>query len=320
MWYALNRLGGTIVVLAAIMALTFFIFFVLAPIDPAVLLAGKQPTPQLVAQVRANLGLDRPVPLQFLQFVRNTTLGDQYGWPGLGYSYVTHTPIIDEMGRRLPITLSLGGGAALLWLALGLSIGVVSGVKKGTWLDRTVMTGSLFFVSAPVFWLGLVLLWVFWYKLQIVPGTGYFALGEFGVVAWVGHLVLPCVSLALLFAAWYARMIRGSLLDVLDEPYIETAVAKGVSRMAIVGRHALRPAVLPVITMVGMDLGALLGSAAVVEQVFNLQGVGQWAVQSVFAGDIPVVLAVTLLAALFVAVGNLLVDFSYPIVDPRLRK
>jgi len=306
-------------VLLVIAALTYVIYFVLPPENPALLFVGKAPTPTVIAQVERNLGLDRPIWEQYLLFVKHLFFGDRYGWPGLGYSYVSHAPVRTLLGGRILVTMSLAVGGVLLWLFMGVSIGVLSAVRHRSLADRISMGFALFFVSAPVFWLGLVFLWLFTYKLGIAAGTGYESPGTYGLFGWLNHMIMPWIVLALLYGAWYARMIRGSMLGVLGEEFIRTARAKGMTERRLILRHALRASLTPTVTMLGMDLAGLVSGTVIVEQVFNLQGIGQLAIQSVFTGDGPVVLAVTLLASFAVVMANLLVDILYAFLDPRVR-
>jgi peptide/nickel transport system permease protein len=317
--YLARRLFWLVITLLVITAITFVIYFVLPPVSPAVLFAGKEATPQLVATVQHELGLDHPVYIQYLLFLKHLVLGDQFGWPGLGFSYVNHSPVRSLLAGRIVVTLVLAAGAALLWLAMGITIGVISAIRQRSVWDRLSLGFAIFFISAPVFWLGLVLLWLFWYKLGIAAGTGYFPPGQYGVLTWLNHMILPWVTLALLYAGWYARMTRGAVLDTLRQDYVRTARAKGLGEARILLRHVLRACITPILTMFGMDLAALVSGTVIVEVVFNISGLGQWVVQSVTSDDIPSVLAVTVLAALAVMVANLIVDILYAYVDPRVR-
>ncbi len=317
--YLTRRLFWLVITLLVITAITFVIYFVLPPVSPAVLFAGKEATPQLVATVQHELGLDHPVWVQYLLFLKHLVLGDQFGWPGLGFSYVNHSSVKSLLAGRVVVTVVLAVGAALLWLAMGITIGVISAIRQRSVWDRLALGFAIFFISAPVFWLGLVLLWVFWYKLGVAAGTGYFPPGQYGLLTWLDHMILPWFTLALLYAGWYARMTRGAVLDTLRQDYVRTARAKGLGETRILLRHVLRACLTPILTMFGMDLAALVSGTVIVEVVFNLNGLGQWVVQSVTSDDIPSVLAVTVLAALAVMVANLIVDILYAYVDPRVR-
>ena len=317
--YLTRRLFWLVITLLVITAITFVIYFVLPPVSPAVLFTGKEATPALVATVQHELGLDHPVWVQYLLFLKHLVLGDQFGWPGLGFSYVNHSSVKSLLAGRVVVTVVLAVGAALLWLAMGITIGVISAIRQRSVWDRLALGFAIFFISAPVFWLGLVLLWVFWYKLGVAAGTGYFPPGQYGLLTWLDHMILPWFTLALLYAGWYARMTRGAVLDTLRQDYVRTARAKGLGETRILLRHVLRACLTPILTMFGMDLAALVSGTVIVEVVFNLNGVGQWVVQSVTSDDIPSVLAVTVLAALAVMVANLIVDILYAYIDPRVR-
>jgi peptide/nickel transport system permease protein len=316
--YIVRRALWVALVMLIVTMVTFAIFFLLPPSDPAVTFAGKQPTPELIEEVEKQFGLDEPVYVQYGLFVKHLVLGDEYGWPGLGFSYETRSPVKDELFERVPVTFQLALGAAVVWLLLGIPIGIVSALRRRSLADRAAMGFALFGVSAPVFWLGLMALLIFWQKLQIVPGTGYVPFSE-SPSEWFGHMILPWVVLALLYAAFYARMVRANLIEAMGEDYIRTARAKGLSEAKVVGKHGLRASLTPVVTMFGIDFATLLGGAVITETVFNLPGLGAWVVQSVFDGDLPAVLGVVVVAALFVAILNLLVDITYAYLDPRVR-
>jgi peptide/nickel transport system permease protein len=320
MWrFVVRRLLWLVAVLLIITAITYGIFFVMSPVDPAVLFAGKQPTPQVIAEIKREFGLNKPAWQQYGIFVKHVFLGDQYGWPGLGFSFVTRASVKSQLGSRLVVTATLAFGAAFVWLILGIPIGVVSAVRQRSFVDRLSMGFALFFVSAPVFWIGLMFLWLFWFKLGIAAGTGYFGPTHYGVFTWLNHMIMPWIVLALVEAAWYARMTRGSLIEVMGEDFIRTARAKGLSETRVIVKHGLRASLLPVVTMFGLDLGLLFGGAIIVETVFNLQGIGQWAVASVSTGDLPVILAVTLVSSFAITLANVFVDICYAFLDPRVR-
>jgi peptide/nickel transport system permease protein len=319
MWrYIVRRLLWVVVVLLIITAFTYLIFFVMPPTDPAVQFAGKNPTPEQIAEVRRQFGLDKPVWAQYGLFLKHLFTGDQYGWPGLGFSFVTRSPVKDQFFDRVWVTVQLAVGAALVWLCIGIPIGIISAIKRRSLLDRSTMLLALFFVSAPVFWLGLMALWLFWYNLHWSPGTGYVPITQsFG--GWLSHMIMPWVVLALLYAAFYARMTRGNLIETMGQDYIRTARVKGLPEWKVILKHGVRASLTPVVTLIGLDLGALLGGAVITETVFNLQGIGQWAAASVFQGDVPVVLAVTVVVTLAVTLMNLLVDIVYAYLDPKVN-
>jgi len=316
--YVIRRLLWVIFVLLFIMLLTYTIFLKMPPVDPAVHFAGKQPTPELIAEVKKQFGLDKPFYQQYFLFVRHIVGGDQYGWPGLGFSFNTRSALKPILLSRLIITMNLAVGASVVWLLMGIPIGILSALRPRSLFDRAAMGFALVGVSTPVFFLGLVFLYVFWFKLHIASGSGYFPIQQ-GIPTWFNHLIMPWVVLALLFAAFYARMVRGNLIETMGEDYIRTARAKGLSERSVVMKHGLRASLTPVVTMFGMDLGTLLGCAIITETVFNLQGLGQYAVQSVTSGDLYAILDITVIAAFFITVSNLVVDIVYAYLDPRVR-
>jgi peptide/nickel transport system permease protein len=307
-----------ILVMLVVTLVTFVIFFVMPPADPAVAFAGKQPTPQLIAEARHQFGLDKPLYYQYGLFVKHVFFGDQYGWPGLGFSYNNRVPVKDELFRRAGVTFALAAGAAVVWLLIGIPIGIISALRPRSLIDRAAMGFALFGVSAPVFWLGLMGLLIFWQKLHIVPGTGYVPFTT-NPAEWFSHLILPWIVLALLYAAFYARMVRANLIETMGEDYIRTARAKGLSERTVIVKHGLRASLTPVVTMLGIDFATLLGGAVITETVFNLPGLGAWVVGSVFDGDLPAVLGVTVVASFFVALLSLVVDIVYAYLDPRVR-
>jgi peptide/nickel transport system permease protein len=316
--YLIRRLLWVLLLLVLITMFTFLIFFVMPPTDPAILFAGRAPTPRLVAQVRESLGLDQPGYMQYFLFVRRLFLGDEYGWPGFGFSFLTRSPIKPVLLGRAVVTFQLALGASVLWLVVGVAIGIVSALNRGKVADRAVMVFALLGVSAPVFWLGLMALWIFWQQLEILPGTGYVAITD-DPSQWLLHFILPWSVLALLFAAFYARMVRSNLLETLSEDYIRTARSKGLSERKVVFKHALRSSLTPVVSLFGVDFGTLLGGAIITETVFNLPGLGTYVVRAVGNGDLPVILAVVVFAGLGVAIMSLVVDVLYAFLDPRIK-
>ena len=318
LFYMLRRLGWTIVVVLTVLLLTFAVFYLLPAGDPALRFAGKSPTEESLALVRERLGLDQPWYEQFGKFVGNFVSGDEFGWPGLGYSYVTNQAVVDLVTTRLPRTLLLIAGAAVLWLVIGVSIGVISAVKRRTIVDRAAMGFVLFGISAPVFWLGLMALFIFWKKLGLTGGTGYVPITK-DPVGFASHMILPWVVLSMLYAATYARMTRNNLLETLGEDYIRTARAKGLPERTVIVRHALRASLTPIVTMFGLDIALLVGGAIITESVFNIQGLGWLAIDGTLNQDLPTVLGVVMVGAVAVAIMNLLVDIAYAFLDPRVR-
>jgi peptide/nickel transport system permease protein len=317
-FYLARRLGWAMLVMLAVTLVTFVIFYKLPSGDPALRFVGKQPTPESIALVRHNLGLDRPFYVQYAKFLKAIVGGDQYGWPGLGYSYDSKIPIREKIIEKAPRTLSLIAGASLFWLIGGVLIGVVSAIKRRTIVDRLAMGFALFGISAPVFWLGLMALFIIWNKLNLTAGTGYTSFTD-NPEQWASHLILPWIVLALLYAAIYARMVRGNLLDAMGEDYIRTARAKGLSEKRVIFKHGLRASLAPIVTMFGLDIALLVGGAVITESVFNLDGLGFMAVDSVFRQDLPATLGVVLIATFAVVIMNLVVDVVYAFLDPRVR-
>lgn len=282
-----------------------FLMLFLIPGDPASIYVGEQTaTPERLADIRRVMGLDRPLHVQYADFVWRALHGD------LGRSLQTSRPVVDEILTRLPSTVVLAVAAMLLAIVLGFGLGLVSGLRQNTVLDSVAMLVALFGVSMPVFWLALLLIMLFAVHLQWLPATS--------LVGWKG-LVLPAVSLALLSAATLARLVRASVLEVLQLDYLTTARAKGLSGAAVVLRHALPNAVIPVLTAMGLQFGALLSGAVITETIFARPGLGKLVVDSIQNKDLPTVQGVILVLALIYIVMNLLVDLSYAAIDPRIR-
>jgi peptide/nickel transport system permease protein len=317
-FYIARRLVWTAVVVAVVLLITFVVFYKLPSGDPAVRFAGKSPTPELLAQVRHNLGLDQPWYEQFGRYVQHFFLGDAYGWPGLGYSFGGGVSVLTLVTDRAPRTLLLVAGAAILWLVVGVSVGILSAIKRRTLIDRFAMGFALVGISSPVFWLGLMALFIFWRKLHWTGGTGYVPITE-SFTGFFSHMILPWVCLALLYSAIYARITRNNLLETMGEDYIRTARAKGLSERKVIFKHGLRASLTPIVTMFGLDMALLVGGAVITESVFNIQGLGYLAIRSALDQDLPTVLGVTMLTAVAVALANLVVDILYAFIDPRVR-
>ena len=301
--YLAGRLGQALFVLLGVVTLSFLITN-LVPADPARILAGKQADAETVANIRRQLGLDRPLYVQYGRYLTGLARGD------LGRSYQQRTEIATLLRSRLPATLQLTLGGIFFELLLGVPLGILAALYAGRALDKLVMIGAFVGVSAPQFALGLVLLYVFGYQLAVFPMGGYGTLP---------HLVLPAVTLGISGAGWYARIVRSALLETLSADYVRTGTAKGLSRSRVVVKHALRNALLPVIAMIGVDIGLLMGGIVVVESVFGWPGIGQLAWQAIQVLDIPIIMGTVLLTAVFIVVGNLFADLLYPLVDPRIR-
>ncbi|HXK14124.1 MAG TPA: ABC transporter permease [Gaiellaceae bacterium] len=316
--YIARRLVWTVVVVACVLAITFAVFYLLPAGDPALRFAGKSPTDTEIAQIHKRLGLDKPFYVQFVKFSKNFFIGDKFGWPGLGYTYAGQTSVKSLIVARAPRTLFLIAGAAILWLTIGVAVGVLSAVKRRTVVDRLAMGFALVGISTPVFWLGLMSLFIFWRQLGWTAGTGYVSPVD-SITGFFSHMILPWIVLALLYAAFYARMTRNNLLETLGEDYIRTARAKGLPERTVIFKHGLRASLTPIVTMFGLDIALLVGGAIITESVFNLQGLGYLAINSALQQDLPIVLGVVLLASVAVALANLVVDILYAFIDPRVR-
>ena len=321
--YLVRRALFGILVLLIISFVTFLIFMKLPPGDPARRLAGKGATPEILEQVRINFGLDQPFFTQYGRFVKGLL-----PWPGedasfldpdIYYSWSNRVEVRDEIARAFPVTLVLTAGAMILWLIIGIPIGIVSALRRRSIADRSAMTFALLGVSFPTFLLGLLLLYVFYYKLRWAPPSG-FEINDTALTAMVdGKFVLAWITLAVTSAAYYTRVVRGNMLETMSEDYIRTARAKGLSENRVIYKHAMRSTLTPVVTMLGLDVAVLLGGAVITESVFNLHGLGLYALRSLELTDFPAVMAVTILAAVFIIVANLVVDIVYAFLDPRVR-
>lgn len=317
-FYIARRLLWTLVVVFCVLGITFVVFFKLPAGNPALRFAGHSPTQAELTQIEHRLGLNKPWYVQFGKFSYHFFVGDSYGWPGLGYTYASGSSVKSLVFARAPRTLLLIAGASILWLFSGVAIGVLSAVRRRSFADRFAMGFALFGISTPVFWLGLMMLYIFWSKLHWTAGTGYVSpVDNFG--SFFSHMILPWVTLAMLYAAFYARMTRNNLLETFGEDYIRTARAKGLSERRVIFKHALRASLTPIVTMFGMDIALLVGGAVITETVFNLQGLGYLAINSALQQDLPIVAGVVLLTAVAVALASLIVDILYAFIDPRVR-
>ncbi|MDA0166241.1 ABC transporter permease [Solirubrobacter ginsenosidimutans] len=319
--YIARRLIWVVFLLFVITLITFVIFSVLPSGDPAVARAGRQPTPELVATIRAQLGLDKSKPVQFINYIGDLLPFVGHNGVYFGFSYQNNADVLPEILKRLPTTLFLTAGAVLLWLSIGIPIGVLSAVKTGSWMDRLAMGIALIFISAPVYFLGLVALYLFADdigKFPILPGnSAYNSATTFPEKAEA--LIMPWCVLAAAFAAVYARFLRGNLIDTLQEDYIRTARAKGLSERRVVFRHGVRAAITPIVTLLGLDIGILLGGAILTETVFNIPGIGRYAFNAINNSDLPVIQGTVLVGAFFIVMMSLLVDILYAFIDPRVR-
>lgn len=301
--YLFRRLAQAALILLGVSFITFFLLYVL-PADPVRQIAGRAATAATVENIREQLGLDKPFIVQFGRYLAGLAQGD------MGRSYLQKTEVAALIWSRLPATLLLMLAAIVCELVLGLTMGIVAALWRGKAVDQALMVTSFVTVSAPQFVVSLLLLYIFAVRL------GWFPIGGYGTFA---HLVLPAVTLGILGSGWYSRMMRSSMIDVLRADYIRTARAKGLTRSRIVLRHALPNAILPVIAMIGIDIGIFMGGIVVVESVFGWPGIGQLAWQAIQRVDIPIIMGVTLVSALAIVLGNLLADLIAPLIDPRIR-
>jgi peptide/nickel transport system permease protein len=314
--FLLRRILTGIVVIWLVATGAFFLFFA-RPVDTvARQLAGRAATPQVINTVINNLGLNQPLLVQYWHFIKNLLHGD------LGFSYYTGESVDTMLKQDLPPTISLVIGGLVLWLVVGLGVGIISATRPRSLFDRTSTVAVLIGLSMPVFVVGeLLILFVFvplnkhgitWIQ------TGYAGISQ-GVLTWMGHMILPWITLAAVQAAVYTRLTRGQLLDTLGEDYIRTARSKGLSERRVIYKHGVRAALTPVVSQLGVDIGQLLGGVIVVESVFGLGGLGETSVQAIDTDNLPVIIGFVVLAATFVVVANIVVDLVYAVLDPRVR-
>jgi len=318
--YIIRRVLWMFVLLIAISFITFAIFYLLPSADPALLRAGRGASTDLVNSIRASLGLDKPWYEQYWLYMKGLVLHFDFG-----YSYFNQISVKEQIFNRLPATITLGLGAMVIWLLVGIPIGIISAVKRGTWMDKTSMGLALVAISAPVYWLGLVSLYLFSDDLgvwHVFEGSGTYPL-DCNILQCPGQvipsLILPWIVLAASFAAIYARFLRGNLSEVLGEDYIRTARAKGLGERRVILRHGVRSAATPLVTILGLDLGILLGGAILTETVFNITGIGRLSYDAIQKSDLPTVQGTVLVAAFFIIFLNLVVDIVYAFLDPRVR-
>ncbi|MEN9735649.1 MAG: hypothetical protein RL129_359 [Actinomycetota bacterium] len=325
--YIVKRLISGTLVLGIVSAIVFTVFTIL-PADPARLACGKACTPDLIKQIRHTLELDQPLPVQFGRFVKGIFVGRTYlqgtaaqidcQAPCLGYSYQTNESVTSLLKDRLPATLSIAFGASILWLLIGLSSGILSAIRRGTWIDKFSQGFALTMASLQIYFVGLVLQFLFVDKLQWLPSPSYNNPFEYPI-DWARGMVLPWVTLAFLLSAIYSRLTRAGMIEVMGEDYVRTARAKGLTNRQINLKHVLRAAITPIITVFGIDLGLVLGGAVITEYVFNIPGLGKLATDSVSNVDLPVVTGTVLFAAFFIIVSNIVVDLLYAVLDPKVR-
>jgi peptide/nickel transport system permease protein len=341
--YIVRRLLWGFAMLFAVSAVIFIIFYVFPSADPAKLRAGRNASPDTIRAIRKELDLDQPIYVQYKDFMFGQETHLHFGSPlpfvhlhleggptggvftpqfSFGQSYYSQAPVKEIIFDRLPATALLVAGAVVFWLLMGLPVGIISAIKRRSLLDRTTMVTSLAFISAPVFWLGLVALYLFASdvgRIHIFPGIGsYLGATTFLDKCW--SMFLPWLVLAAASAAIYARYLRSSMIDVMSEDYIRTARAKGLPERRVIMRHGVRSAITPIVTLLGLDIGLLLaGNAILTESVFNIPGIGREIVTSIRVSDLPVIQGIVLFGAFFIITCNLIVDIAYAYLDPRVR-
>jgi peptide/nickel transport system permease protein len=317
--YIIRRLLWVVVLLFLVSFLTFIIFYTLPSADPAALRAGRQPNPELVEQIRHNLGLDNPWYQQYYDYMKQLVLHFDFG-----YSYQNNISVKQQLFDRAPASISVAVGAAVIFLISGVAVGIISAIRRRTTLDRVTMGASLVAISAPVYWLGLVSLYLFAadigkFPVPFLKGSGSYVPFSEDPSIWFQSLLLPWFVLAASFSALYARLLRANLIETMSEDYIRTARAKGLSERTVVFRHGVRSAITPIVTAAGLDIGILLGGTILVETVFNIPGIGRLAYDSIQNSDLPMIQGTVLLGAFFIIFANLIVDILYAFLDPRVR-
>jgi len=331
--FIIRRLIATVFLLIIVSMVTFAIFFLLPKLGGqttyglATQYVGRNPTRSAVLQIEQQLGLNNPIYVQYWHYLSAIVAGEHYNAgaqsvycppPCLGYSFKSQQPVWPQLVSDIPVTASLALGAAVLWLVAGITIGVISALKRGTIFDRLSMGAALAGVSLPIFFTGLVSLELFSYKWPIFPNVQYVSLTQ-NPLLWAKNLVLPWTVLAFLYAALYARLTRAGMLETMSEDYIRTARAKGLPERTVVIRHGLRAALTPILTIFGLDLGLLLGGAIITEVTFSLHGLGLFTIEAIQNQDFPEIMGVVMLAAFFIVIANMIVDILYSVVDPRVR-
>ena len=318
--YIIRRLLWAVVLFIAVTIVTYIIFFVI-PADPARAVAGKNPTPEMILRARHYLGIDQPVYIQYLRFLKRLVVDQD-----LGRSFANRESVNSEVAKAAPVTASLVFGGAIAWMLIALPIGILSALRPRSLLDRASMTFVLIGVSAHPIWIGLIFSYFFGYKWHITPISGYCdainpSIGAEcgGPVQWAYHMILPWMTFAILFAALYVRMIRANVIEALNEDYVRTARAKGAHEGRVVRVHVLRNALLPVVTMLGMDIGLALGGAVFTETIYNLPGLGRTAITALNALDLPTVEGIVVFSTFAIIIFNLVVDLLYAWIDPRIR-
>jgi peptide/nickel transport system permease protein len=331
--FIIRRLIAAVFLLIIVSIVIFAIFFILPKLGGqtnyglATQYVGRNPTRSAVLQMENQLGLNRPLYLQYWAYLKAIVVGETYGTgsnrtycppPCFGYSFKNQQPVWPMMTSDIPVTLSLAIGAAILWLVGGVTIGVISALRRGSIVDRLSMGVALAGVSLPIFFTGLVSLELFSYKWPVFPNVEYIPITQ-NPLLWAKNLILPWICLAFLYAALYARLTRAGMLETMGEDYIRTARAKGLPEHTVIVKHGLRAALTPIVTIFGLDLGLLLGGAIITEYTFSLHGLGLFTIEAINNQDFPEIMGVVMLAAFFIVIANMIVDILYAVVDPRVR-
>ncbi|WP_377269294.1 ABC transporter permease [Peterkaempfera sp. SMS 1(5)a] len=328
--YIFRRLVNVVVMLLVTSMVTFGIFFMVPKLsgsDPVLRYVGKNANPVAIQGLRVKFGFDKPIYEQYGMFVKGVVAGRDYNngpdvshcpAPCFGYSIQNEQPVWPTLVDAVPVTASLAAGASVLWLVGGVATGVLSALRRRTLTDRITMVTALAGVSLPIYFTGLISSAVVIYSLGWLPPSNYVNFTD-DPISWAQNLILPWITLAFLYAATYARLTRATMLEVMGEDYIRTARAKGLRERVVIGKHAMRSTLTPILTVFGLDLGGLIGGAILTENVFNLKGLGFEALQGIKSNDLPMIMGVTLFAAFFIVMANLIVDLLYAVVDPRVR-
>ncbi len=324
--YVIRRVMTGLLILVLLSMLTFVLFNAL-PADPAALTCGKNCTPQVIEANRVRLGLDLPLWQQYIEFVKGLFVGRTYGSgtatftcaaPCLGYSFRRGEEVTPLILNALPVTVYLAVGAFILWMTVGVLLGIYAALRRGRWQEKTTLGAALVGYSFPSFFIGLLLLFFVVIRWRLLPYPSYVAPTE-DPLRFFQTMILPWVTLALIFAAFYIRLTRNQMLETLSEDYIRTARAKGLPERTVIRKHGLRAGLTPIVTAAGLDLAGLLGGAIIVESVFTLPGLGRLAVGAVVDSDLSVIVAVVLVAGSFIVIANIIVDLLYAVIDPRVR-
>ena len=333
-FYIIRRLISVVVMLLIISMTTFLLFFA-APEDPARLTCGKNCTPAVIEGNRKALGYDKPLAVQYGKFLQGLFVDRKYPddpelqakspeivttceAPCLGYSVMAHQSVTEIVKQRLPVSASIALAAFVLWMIVGVSGGIIAALNRGKWIDRVIVGLALIGFSLPTFFIGLLLYTFVSIKWGLLPRPEYISFTT-NPAAWASNLILPTVTLAMVFAASYVRLTRAYMLETMSEDYIRTARAKGVKESIVIRKHGLRAALTPIVTAAGMDLGGLLGGAVITEQVFTFQGLGYTAIKAIETTDLPIIVGIVIVASTFVVIANLVVDVLYGVIDPRVR-